>query len=242
MDVPSGWSRFSGDHVRGPFGGPGRLRNALVRFSKGCAIPSVSAKPVPEWRQYIPSAGHPRQSPWRKPPEVKQLEAAIGVLGENNIHAKSFTKPFVLLATRRSSGTGGVLQEFSRTSTQAGSPSPSSHRQCHRTEGSVRERGGRRGTQTRGSPGPGCEPTTSCSVFIGVRVAASIAHDEEASLLASRKRRAQHHNDLEHRVNRAMTRIQLGELSAGRSEPSIFTERHSRRAFRNDQRTFEAVA
>ena len=47
-------------------------------------------------------------------------------------------------------------------------------------------------------------------------LAASIAHDEEASLLASRKRRTQNHNDLEHRVNRAMTRIQLGELSAGR--------------------------
>ena len=39
-------------------------------------------------------------------------------------------------------------------------------------------------------------------------LAASIAHDEEASLLASRKRRTQNHNDLEHRVNRAMTRIQ----------------------------------
>ena len=39
------------------------------------------------------------------------------------------------------SGTGGVLQEFSRTSTQAGSPSPSSDRQGHRTEGSVQVRG-----------------------------------------------------------------------------------------------------
>ena len=47
-------------------------------------------------------------------------------------------------------------------------------------------------------------------------LAASIAHDEEASSLASRKRRTQNHNDLEHRVNRAMTRIQLGELSVGR--------------------------
>ena len=47
-------------------------------------------------------------------------------------------------------------------------------------------------------------------------LAASIAHDEEASILASRKRRTQNHGDLEHRVNRAMTRIQLGELSAGR--------------------------
>ena len=34
--------------------------------------------------------------------------------------------------------------------------------------------------------------------------------------MASRKRRTQNHGDLEHRVNRAMTRIQLGELFAGR--------------------------
>ena len=49
-----------------------------------------------------------------------------------------------------------------------------------------------------------------------VLLAASIPHDQEASTLASRKRRMQNHGDLEHRVNRAMTSIQLGELFAGR--------------------------
>ena len=47
-------------------------------------------------------------------------------------------------------------------------------------------------------------------------LAVSIAHDEEACTMATRKRRTQNHGDLEHRVNRAMTRIQLGELTAGR--------------------------
>ena len=97
---------------------------------------------------------HSREVPSRSPPRCSQQDE---------------------VATN--SGTGGVLQVFSRTSTQAGSPSPSSHR----TKGSVRERGGRRGTQTRGSPGPGNEPTTSCGVFIGVRVAAQDRHFGEGA-------------------------------------------------------------
>ena len=45
-------------------------------------------------------------------------------------------------------------------------------------------------------------------------LADSIAYDEEAR--TTRKRRTQNHGDLEHRVSKAMTRIQLGELTAGR--------------------------
>ena len=47
-------------------------------------------------------------------------------------------------------------------------------------------------------------------------LAASVENDEEAVRIATRKRRTQHHGDLEHRISRAMTRIQLGELTAGR--------------------------
>ena len=47
-------------------------------------------------------------------------------------------------------------------------------------------------------------------------LASSIAHNERASTSAMRKRCTQEHGDLEHRVSRAMIRIQLGELSAGR--------------------------
>ena len=45
--------------------------------------------------------------------------------------------------------------------------------------------------------------------------------EEEASRAATRKRRNQHHGDLEHRVNRAMTRsdggVDSGETRVGRS-------------------------
>ena len=44
----------------------------------------------------------------------------------------------------------------------------------------------------------------------------SVAFDEEASIQATRKRRTQNHGDLEHRVNRALSRVQMGELTAGR--------------------------
>ena len=47
-------------------------------------------------------------------------------------------------------------------------------------------------------------------------LAESVEKDEEAARVATRKRRTQHHGDLEHRISRAMTRIQLGELTAGR--------------------------
>ena len=47
-------------------------------------------------------------------------------------------------------------------------------------------------------------------------LAESVENDEEAARIVSRKRRTQHHGDLEHRISRAMTRIQLGELTAGR--------------------------
>ena len=46
--------------------------------------------------------------------------------------------------------------------------------------------------------------------------ASSIAHNEKASTSAMRKRCTQDHGDLEHRVRRAMIRIQLGELPACR--------------------------
>ena len=45
---------------------------------------------------------------------------------------------------------------------------------------------------------------------------ASVEHDEEAARIATRKRRTHQHGDLEHRIGRALTRIQLGELTAGR--------------------------
>ena len=44
----------------------------------------------------------------------------------------------------------------------------------------------------------------------GHLLAISVEWDEEASRAATRKRRNQHYGDLEHRVNRAMTRIQMG--------------------------------
>ena len=44
----------------------------------------------------------------------------------------------------------------------------------------------------------------------------SVAFDEEASIQSTRKRRTQNHGDLEHRVNRALSRVQMGELTAGR--------------------------
>ena len=47
-------------------------------------------------------------------------------------------------------------------------------------------------------------------------LAESVENDEEAARVATRKRRTQLHGDLEHRISRAMTRIQLGELTAGR--------------------------
>ena len=47
-------------------------------------------------------------------------------------------------------------------------------------------------------------------------LAESVENDEEAARVATRKRRTQHHGDLEHRISRAMTRIQLGELTVGR--------------------------
>ena len=78
-------SRFSGDHVRGPFGGPGRLRNALnVKVLRRMFSNFVSqCKPVPEWRLYSLSRS-PETVAVEAAAEVKQ-EAAIGVLGENNI-------------------------------------------------------------------------------------------------------------------------------------------------------------
>ena len=44
----------------------------------------------------------------------------------------------------------------------------------------------------------------------------SVAFDEEASIQSTRKGRTQNHGDLEHRVNRAWSRVQMGELRAGR--------------------------
>ena len=84
--------------------------------------------------------------------EVKQLEAAIGVLAENNVHTRSpCTKPSMLFATRRSCHQFRIRWSLARVG-------PSNKRQCTRQSG-------RRGSQTRGSPCPGNEPTTSCSVL-----------------------------------------------------------------------------
>ena len=47
-------------------------------------------------------------------------------------------------------------------------------------------------------------------------LAASVKCDNEAATVSRRKRRRSGPNDLEHGVNRAMTKIQLGELTAGR--------------------------
>ena len=46
-------------------------------------------------------------------------------------------------------------------------------------------------------------------------LSASVENGEEAARLAVRKRWTQQHGDLEHRISRAMSRIQLGELTAG---------------------------
>ena len=47
-------------------------------------------------------------------------------------------------------------------------------------------------------------------------LAASVKCDNEAATVSRRKRRRSGPNDLEHGVNQAMTKIQLGELTAGR--------------------------
>ena len=47
-------------------------------------------------------------------------------------------------------------------------------------------------------------------------LAASVKCDDEAAAASRWKRRRSVPNDLEHRVNRAMSKIQLGELTAGR--------------------------
>ena len=44
----------------------------------------------------------------------------------------------------------------------------------------------------------------------------SVAFDEEASIQSTKKWRTQNHGDLEHRVNRALSCVQTGELTAGR--------------------------
>ena len=45
---------------------------------------------------------------------------------------------------------------------------------------------------------------------------ASITNDEDAATATIRKRRTQNHGDVEHRVNRVLSRVQMRELSAGR--------------------------
>ena len=43
----------------------------------------------------------------------------------------------------------------------------------------------------------------------------SVAQDKEACTMATGKRRTQNSGDLDYKVNKAMARIQLGELTAG---------------------------
>ena len=45
---------------------------------------------------------------------------------------------------------------------------------------------------------------------------ASVENDEEAARIATRKSRTQHHGDLEHKISKAMTRMEFGELTAGK--------------------------
>ena len=59
-------------------------------------------------------------------------------------------------------------------------------------------------------------------------LSASVENDEEAARLAIRKRRTQQHGDLEHRISRAMSRIQLGELTADLAQGTEATLRELR--------------
>ena len=52
----------------------------------------------------------------------------------------------------------------------------------------------------------------------GHLLAISVEWDEEASRAATRKKRNQHHRDWKHQENGAMTRIQMGELTAARQK------------------------
>ena len=121
--------RLSGDHSRGPFGGPGRLRNALnvLRF----AISSISANRFQSGAcTFIEpvSRDSRRGGSLRKEAVGGSHWSSRREQHSREVPTRSFPRCSQQNEVATNSGTGGVLQEFFRTSTQAGSRSLSSQK------------------------------------------------------------------------------------------------------------------